>query len=237
MLNGIDISNHQAGLNLAPLHSVDFVIAKATEGIGFVDEYCNGFIQQAINLNKLFGFYHFAANNNPTKECDYFISHTKGYQGKGIPVLDWEGWYNPQTGQTYQQSVEWVNEFVRRYHEVTGVWCWIYANPWRFNQGGVEPNCGRWVAAYPNVSYPDFTTLKDADPPETNGLVCAWQFCSDGRINGYNANLDLNYFYGDRTAWLKYANPSNSSTTPNKPEESKVSVLENSEYKVTVERK
>ena len=45
-LNGIDISNHQAGLDLAKV-SADFVICKATEGTGFVDPYCNGFIQRA----------------------------------------------------------------------------------------------------------------------------------------------------------------------------------------------
>lgn len=50
-LNGIDISNHQAGLDLAKV-SADFVICKATEGTGFVDPYCNGFIQRAKTLEE-----------------------------------------------------------------------------------------------------------------------------------------------------------------------------------------
>ena len=51
MLNGIDISNHQKGLNLASV-PCDFVICKVTEGTTYIDRYCDGFIQQAINLNK-----------------------------------------------------------------------------------------------------------------------------------------------------------------------------------------
>lgn len=227
MLNGIDISNWQKGINIASLSGVDFVIAKATEGTNFTDPYCDGFINQAITLGKMWGFYHFASNGNATAECDYFISKTKGYQGKGIPVLDWEG----------DQSVAWVNEWVRRYHDLTGVWPWIYGNPWRFNQGGVEPNCGRWVAAYPNVLRPNFNTLKDADPPEAQGLVCAWQFCSDGNI-GYNGDIDLDYFYGDANAWKAYATGGATikPVEPSKPS-SDVSVLENEQYRVEITRK
>ena len=42
MLRGIDISNWQAGLDAdAVFPNVDFVICKATEGISFVDGYCD----------------------------------------------------------------------------------------------------------------------------------------------------------------------------------------------------
>lgn len=33
------------------------------------------------------------------------------------------------------------------------------------------------------------------------------QYTSNGRINGYNGPLDLNYFRGTREQWDKYANP------------------------------
>ena len=38
-------SNHQAGLDLGKV-PCDFVICKATEGTGFVDKYCDGWIQR-----------------------------------------------------------------------------------------------------------------------------------------------------------------------------------------------
>lgn len=228
MLNGIDISNWQKGINISALQGVDFVIAKATEGLGYTDPQCDTFIQSALKAGKLIGFYHFARENNATAEADFFIAQTKGYQGKGIPVLDWET----------EQSVSWVNEWVRRYHDVTGVWPWIYGNPWRFNQGGVEPNCGRWVAAYPNVLRPNFSTLANDDPPDSQGLVCAWQFCSDGNIGGYNGNLDLDYFYGTKEAWQAYATGGATikPVEPSKPS-ADVSVLENDQYRVEITRK
>lgn len=227
MLKGIDISSHQGDINLSPL-PIDFVIIKATEGLTYVNPYCDKKYQQALKLGKLTGFYHFARNNNPEKEAQWFIDNCLGYLGVGIPALDWED----------NQSVEWVNSFVRYFHEKTGIWCWIYANPWRFNQGGVEKNCGRWIAKYPNVKHPNLDYAPGAIP-KTDGLVCCWQYASDGRINGYNGNLDLNHFYGDTNAWKKYAQRSVSVPNAPKPEikPNNSSTLENDEYKVTIERK
>lgn len=247
MLNGIDISSHQGDIDLSKL-SIDFAIVKATEGTGYVNPYCDPKVQQLLKLGKLFGFYHYGRNNDATKEADYFISNTKGYEGEGIPVLDWEE----------DQSVSWVNTFVRRYHDVTGVWPWIYGNPWRFNQGGVESNCGRWVAQYPNYTNPNFSSISPNNAPEADGLVCAWQFASDGRISGYNSNLDLDFFFGDKNAWKAYArgnssdNNSNATTDNNSNGNNEnntgsdsdmdtvgnnVSVLENDEFEVTIKEK
>lgn len=222
MLKGIDISNWQADCVPENL-PIDFVICKATEGLTYVSPSCDKQIQSAIKGGKLFGFYHFGRKNDPIKEADYFIKNCHGYFNKGIPVLDWED----------GQSVEWVNKFVRRVKEVTGVWCWIYANPWRFNQGGVEKNCGRWIAQYPNPS--KYNTL-DSDPgskPKTDGLIACWQYTDKGKVSGYSGNLDLNHAYVDKSGWLAYANASieNNSGKPNS------SILENDEYKVTIERK
>lgn len=226
MLRGIDISSHQGDINLSPL-PIDFVIVKATEGVGYVNPYCDKKVQQAIGLNKLWGFYHYGKSNEPEKEAQYFIDNCLNYFYHGIPILDWEE----------NQSVDWVNRFVRYVHNKTGIWCWIYANPWRFNQGGVEANCGRWIASYPNVIHPDL----NYDPgkvPKTDGLVCAWQYASDGRIAGYNGNLDLNHFFGDAAAWHAYAGIKVNPTPPtNETPNKQTSILENEEYKVTIERK
>lgn len=238
MLRGIDISSHQKDIDLSKLN-LDFVIIKATQGVSYTNPYCDRKVQQTKQLGKLFGFYHYAADNEPEKEAQFFIDQTRGYQGQGIPVLDWEG-LQRSDGSWYQQSVDWVNRFVRYYHEKTGVWPWIYANPWRFNQGGVEANCARWVAQYPNVLNPnlDYDT---SNPPKTDGLVACWQYASDGRISGYGCDLDLDHFFGDTYAWKRYANPNTVSEpvppVTEEPAKPDVSVLENENYKVTVERK
>lgn len=192
----IDISNWQKSLNLLSLQGeIDAVIVKGTEGINYVNPSCDKHIQQAVSMNIPFGFYHFARNNDPIVEADYFIKHCKGYFNKGIPILDWE----------VGQSVEWVNKFVGRIKEQTGVNPWIYANPWRFNQGHVDYECARWVAGYPKGITNNFNNIPKI-PYTVDGLVACWQFTSSGRLNGYNENLDLNIFYGGSNAWAKYAN-------------------------------
>lgn len=212
----IDISNWQAGLNVASVvknGGLGAVIVKATEGVGFVDKSCDGFVQQCISNGIRFGFYHFARNNDAAAEAEFFRKNTTGYEGKGIPVLDWED----------GQSIAWVNKFVERYHELTGVWPWVYGNAWRFNQGTVNTNCGRWVAGYPSNGITDinYGLNNDCAYKVNNGLVCAWQFSSSVHISGYSGNLDGDVFYGDAAAWDKYAGGSpasggsgGSTTTP-----------------------
>lgn len=212
-LKFIDISNWQAGLDVAAVvrnGGLGGVIVKATEGLGFVDRSCDGFVQQCLKNGIPFGFYHFARNNDAAAEAEFFRNNTKGYEGKGIPVLDWEA----------DQSVAWVNRFVERYHELTGVWPWVYANAWRFNQGTVNTNCGRWVAGYPSNGITDIDYGLNNDMPYSvnNGLVCAWQFSSSVRIAGYGGNLDGDVFYGDAAAWARYADPDGSGSSAPAPD-------------------
>ena len=234
MLNFIDISSYQADLNLVAVsNSIQGVIVKATEGTSYVNAYCDRHYRQAENANLLRGFYHFAGSSDPLAEAAFFYRNVPGYLHDGIPVLDWEG----------NQTVDWVNSFVRQFHNLTGIWCWIYANPWRFNQGGVERNCARWVASYPAVAHPTFAQAASWNCPGADGNVVAWQFCSDGWMSGYNANLDCSVYYGDRESWLRYAD-SNSlgggdvgSDGGNVGSGTSTETLENDNYKITIERK
>lgn len=222
MLKGIDISNHQgrAGIDLpAVLPNVDFVICKATEGLTFVDTYCDKFIQHCKKVNKPWGFYHFGRNNNPTHEAEWFYNNCRNYFHHGIPILDWED----------EQDVKWVNKFVKRIKELTGINPWIYGNPWRFDLGKVDENCGRWIAAY-GENNPVTLDSNPGNIPKTDGLVCCWQYGSKGKVKGYSGFVDVNHFYGDISAWNKYADIQHSNT------DSK-SILENAEYKVSIERK
>lgn len=231
MLSFIDISNHQgrAGMDLSKvLPSVGGVVCKATEGIGFVDAYCDRFVQTCIRAGKLWGFYHFGGHNSATSEADFFIRNCLNYFGHGIPILDWEN----------GQSVAWVNKFVKHVHDQTGIWPWIYANPWRFELGDVEPNCGRWAAHYFSDNIRTFAQAEAHERPNVNGLMCAWQFTSSGRLNGYSGNLDLNLFFGDGDAWHRYAAGGAAGNSGSGNGSSLgVSTLENESYKVTIERK
>lgn len=229
MLNFLDTSNWQGGYSPA-LTGADAVIVKATEGIEFVDPYCDSIIQQAIASSMPWGFYHFAGDGDAVAEAVHFINNCSGYFGLGIPVLDWEG----------NQGVDWVNRFVETVHDHTGVWPWIYANPWRFNQGGVNPNCARWVASYPDVASPTWEQAQGWDCPAADGNVVAWQFCSDGAVNGIAGNVDLDLFYGTKEQWKAYARGSANRVDtigPGCPGVDTKEMLENDTYKVTIERK
>lgn len=244
MIRFIDVSNNQGSWEHALLPSllpnVDAVVCKATQGNWFVDQFCDGWIQQCIVAEKPWGFYHFAGDGDATNEADFFIDNCWNYFRNGIPVLDWEGVRDSSGSIVFEQPVEWVNEFVERVHLMTNVWPWIYANPWRFNQGGVNPNCARWVASYPEVSHPTFSQAQSWECPDADGNVIAWQFCSDGRVSGYDKDLDCSLFYGNVDQWRAYAKGDNKdSGTANGEAGSNVSasVLENDQYKITIERK
>ena len=89
-LNGIDISSYQADLNLSAI-SYDFAIIKATEGTDYVNPSCNKHVEQVQKSEKKFGLYHYASSQNAAEEADYFIQNIKGYIGKALLALDWEG--------------------------------------------------------------------------------------------------------------------------------------------------
>lgn len=234
MLNFIDISSYQGVLDLVAVSSsIQGVIVKATEGTSYVNPYCDRHYRQAKSANLLRGFYHFAGSDDPLAEAAFFYRNVMGYLHDGIPVLDWEG----------NQAVDWVNRFVRQFRNLTGIWPWIYANPWRFDQGGVELNCARWVASYPEVAHPTFAQAASWKCPGADGNVVAWQFCSDGRLSGYNANLDCSVYYGDGESWLRYAGFNAlaggiaGSDGGNGGAVARPVTLENETYKITVERK
>lgn len=212
-MNGIDVSNWQAGLNISDV-ACDFVIAKATEGLNFVDKYCDRFIQQAIKLGKPFGFYHFARpTNDPVREADFFYNNCRGYFGKGIPILDWE------SGNT--SDVAWAKRWLDRVYQLSGVKPVIYMSESVVNAHNwssvAAADYGLWVAKYRdnNPDY-NYSMASAGSRPKVKWwpFYCMWQWTSSGRLNGYNGNLDCNVFYGDVNTWNKYAGKSGTASKP-----------------------
>lgn len=199
MLKGIDISHHQNGINIANL-DVDFVIAKATEGVGYVDECCDKFYQQAKKAGKKLGVYHFARpdlGNSAEAEAEWFLKNIKGYINEAILVLDWE--------RGNLNNPNWVKVFCDKVKNETGVKPVVYMSASPANSfdwsSVVKGDYGLWIASYGSNN-------GNANKAPNSGkwpFYCMWQYTSKGRVNGYNGNLDLNYFYGTKEAWDKYA--------------------------------
>ena len=203
MLKGIDISHHQKGIDLGVIDT-DFVICKATEGNGYTDEMCDTFYQKAKSLGKKLGVYHFARpdlGNTAEAEADWFIKETLGYHKESILILDWE---SGDLG-----NVAWAKAWLDRVYAKTGVRPIIYMSAsvmrtydWT---SVVNANYGLWVAGYGTNNGNAQTAVFDSYPLKYWSFYALWQYTSKGKLNGYNGNLDLDYFNGDRTAWDKYA--------------------------------
>ena len=219
-LKGIDISNHQRGLDLSKI-DCDFVIIKATEGKSYVDPSCDTFFQQALSLGKKLGVYHFANNSDNTaqEEADWFIQNTQGYIGKAIPVLDWE--------DNVTDNVPWALEWLQRVEEAYGCKPMIYMSESVVNRHDwssvANANYGIWVAKYrDNLPDYNYDMSKAGNMPSIKywSTMALWQWTSTGRLNGWNGNLDLDVFYGDATAWDKYLGSGSGVVTPSNPKPS-----------------
>lgn len=194
-MKGIDISKYQK--DISNFNGVDFVIVKATEGVGYVDKSCDTLYQKAKAQGKLLGIYHFARpdlGNSAEQEADYFIDNVKGYLNEAILVLDWEA-------KALNYPVSWAKAFLDRVYARTGVKPMIYMSESPVNDRDwssvANADYGLWVAKYSN-NRPNCKWWK---------FYAIWQYGDNGNINGY-APVDVDEFYGDRQAWLKYANAS-----------------------------
>ena len=196
-----------AGGDFPSALEIDFCICKATEGINFVDQYCNGFIEDCKSSKKLWGFYHFNGQNNPEDEAQFFYDNCKNYFGYGIPVLDYEV-------ETWNDR-EWAERFMQKVHELSGIWPMLYTSAsWlqKFYGSWLPEKCGLWLAGYPYT----MTTWTDDDIPydiSPWSVVAIWQFTSNLILPGYWNRLDGDIAYMDEKAWMKYAqstdNPQN----------------------------
>lgn len=214
MLNIIDISHHQKGIDLGAI-KFDGVIIKATEGNGYTDEMCDTFYQKAKALGKKLGVYHFARpdlGNTAEAEADWFVKETLGYHKEAILVLDWE------SGDL--TNVSWAKAWLDRVKEKTGVKPIVYMSASVMHSADwssvVNADYGLWVANYGTNDGTAQEAVFDRYPLKYWSFYALWQYTSKGRLNGYNGNLDLNYFSGDGTAWDKYAggSPSSSNVKP-----------------------
>lgn len=209
-MRGIDISNWQDGIIPSKL-DIDFCICKATEGLNFIDRTCDGFIQDCKANNILWSFYHFARENKPEEEAQFFYDNCKNYFNHGIPVLDYE--------TSNCNNVTWCERFLKKLHELSGVWAILYISASRCNEyidSWIPEKCGLWVAGYPYTmtQWPDTEMPYDISPWN---FAAIWQFTSQMILRGYVGKLDGDIAYMDKEAWLKYANANEKKEEKPKP--------------------
>jgi len=149
-LTGIDVSKWN---NIEDLEtSDDFIICKASEGVGYEDPEFVRNIEKAIENGKYVGAYHWARpdTNSAHDDAVNFVNTIKPYLGKVMIVLDWE-----QPGTVDQ--TDWAASWLWEVYSMTGVKPVIYmsssvaANPsydWSGDEYSVAKNFPLWVADY-----------------------------------------------------------------------------------------
>ena len=211
-LNGIDVASYQAGMNVGEVMG-DFVLVKATEGVDYTNPEFSRHAKQTLSAGKKLGAYHFIRNDSDIKQqADYFLTVVKPYIGKAMLVLDFEN----TSGSTIQNQagVSLAKQWLDYVYQKTGVRSLLYTGISCENSldwsALVNANYGLWIAQYNN-----YNVVNGYQPRDLYGSLKHWktavmfQYTSTGRLPEWNGNLDFDVFYGDKTAWDKYAQPDN----------------------------
>lgn len=213
-LKGFDVASYQAGMNVGEAAG-DFVLVKATEGIDYTNPEFNGHAKQTLSAGKKLGVYHFIRNDSDIKkQVNYFLTVVKPYIGKAMLVLDFEN----TTGSTIQNQtgVGLAKQWLDYVYQQTGVRSVLYTGVSCENSldwsSVVKANYGLWIAQYNN-----YNVVNGYQPRDLYGSLKNWktevmfQYTSTGRLPGWSGDLDFDVFYGDKSAWDKYAKATKSS--------------------------
>lgn len=210
-MNGIDISNWQAGIDLSKVPA-DFVICKATQGTGYISPDFKRQMEQALAAGKRVGAYHYASGGNPEREAQHFLDVTKSYIGKAILCLDWERSQNA----SFQSGSDdaWCKRFLDYVRAATGVTGFLYISAGYI---GWFPNTLSryrfWAAQYPDDKY---TPLHDylANPWKDDYACDIHQYAASLYLPGWGSRLDANKAYITAEEWDALATGAAEEDTP-----------------------
>ena len=221
MMNGIDISSWQEGIDLNAVPT-DFIIIKATEGTRFIDDSFKTWANWCKSHNKRFGFYHFI--NTPESggaikdQAKYFYNTVKNYLNYGIPFLDWEdgGSYSKILSYGPKVAKEWLDEFYR----LSGKRAMIYMSQSvtvDYNWSNVAKDYKLWMAQYPdyNIQNGYLNTPWHTDQGYWDKITIL-QYSGNGRLSGYGGGLDLDKAYITKEEWDAIVKGNAASTSPSK---------------------
>ena len=210
---GIDVSYWNAGIDWPKVRATGqrYVFVKASEADYYRDSTFddNWFGAKAAGL--LRGAYHFFRSNVDAKrQADSFINYVKSFNDDGElpPVLDLE----TPDGQKREKIIVAAKTWLDRVEAAFGRKPILYSGQYFLQDyfseaGGGPPAWAKeyplWLAQYPN------TYVEGSQPFLPRGWFkwTFWQYSEKGRINGINANVDLNAFNGTLEELFKFANP------------------------------
>lgn len=200
---GPDISDWQGDIDIKALASqVDFFIFRAYAGRS-KDSKVDRNVKLAIESGKPYGLYiySYALNTAQAKEeAQRMIALANSYSVKPaflcIDMEDADG-YKRKYGMPSNQTLKDICTVEGEAFENAGYYAMVYASSsWFNNQLKGLTRFDKWVAHWPvsGGKQKGMATSPDGENANNCGI---WQFTSDGRLNGYNGRLDMNYAYKD----------------------------------------
>lgn len=199
MMLGNDVSVFQGAIDYDTYKkNANFVIVKASEGVGFTDKQFARSQSEARRVGLPIGYYHFARpdlGNDPAVEADWFLKVVGAPVEGEMLCLDFE--------VSCADPVGWCKKFLDRIAFMRdGYRPLIYMDQSRtsgFNwKPVVDSGYGLWLASY---TY---------DPNVNTGKIGAWpfmamqQWTSSQVVPGIIGNVDGNVLFGDLATFRAY---------------------------------
>jgi GH25 family lysozyme M1 (1,4-beta-N-acetylmuramidase) len=199
MLEGVDVSGWQGAVDYDQVAAAGrrFVIAKATEGIGFTDSKWARNRTYAPAAGLALGGYHFARPdlnpNDPAGEADWFVSQLGLVPGMLIPALDLE----KSGGLSKSALTAWVGAWLQEVYAKTGVRAMIYTSPafWKSYLGDTTAFADAgyrvlWIAHW-------FVSSPRVPANNWGGRGWTfWQYDNSGTVPGIDGRVDLDRYNG-----------------------------------------
>jgi len=221
---GIDVSYWNSGIDWPKVRATGqrFVVAKATEGDTYRDPTLDDNWFGAKSAGLLRGAYHFfRCNIDPKKQADNYIDyvHSLKDEGEFPPVLDLETHDNVKKEKIIPAVKAWLDRVESVFHKKPIIYSGFYfLKDYMSEAGGGPP---MWAKDYPLwlAQYPD--QYHDGMSPSLpvgwfNWTI--WQYSQKGRLNGINANVDMDLFNGTLEDLYKFAGAQMITETPKTPQ-------------------
>ncbi|GAB4459091.1 MAG: hypothetical protein Kow0070_13680 [Anaerolineales bacterium] len=208
---GIDVSYWNAGIDWPKVRATGqrFVFAKATEGNFYADPTFPANWSGAKAAGLLRGAYHFFRPNvDGRKQAKKFIDYIKSTKDNGElpPALDLETHDGQTNARIISRAKDWLDEVEAAFGKKPIIYSGQYFLQDHFSEAGGGPPAWAkdyplWLAQYPNAY------MEGQQPFLPRGWFkwTFWQYSEKGRLNGINANVDLNVFNGTLEELYKLA--------------------------------
>ena len=208
---GIDVSYWNAGIDWPKVRATGqrYVFIKASESTSYKDPTFDDNWLGARSAGLLRGAYHFfRCNADAKKQADTFIDYVKSFNDDGElqPVLDLETHDGQRRDKIIPAAKTWLDRVEAAFDKKPIIYSGRYFLQDYFSESNGGPPLWAkdhplWLAQYPNQYVPGM------EPVLPRGWFkwMFWQYSEKGRINGINANVDLNVFNGTLEELYQFA--------------------------------